>query len=417
MGVVVAGASAWVFVVVAVMLAYAIRHWIMTIVRLFGRQRSYFHDLIDGEAPPITVLVPMHNEEVVAEQVLEALLACDYPRDRIEIIPIDDHSEDATPEIIERYAKRYPFIKPLIRRGVQRGKPAALNDALEIASNEIIMIFDADYQPPRDTLRQIAMGFTDPEVGAVMGRVVPSNTRGSALARLLDLERSGGYQVDQQARYSLDLIPQYGGTVGGFRRSAALSWGGFDPNLMAEDTDLTIRLYLRGWRVAYANRLECYEEVPETWEGRFVQLRRWARGHTQALLRHGIPVVRSPYLRLDEKLDALLLLGVYMIPPLILSAFAANLVLFLEGAIPIGPSLFLSLFVVLYGAFGNFAPFFQIGVAGLIDGMRERMHLLPFLFLLFIYNSLAVSCGIADALVDTVRKRSPQWDKTARFAR
>jgi cellulose synthase/poly-beta-1,6-N-acetylglucosamine synthase-like glycosyltransferase len=245
--------------------------------------------------------------------------------------------------------------------------------------------------------------------------VVPHNTSSTVLARLLDLERSGGYQVDQQARFNLDLIPQYGGTVGGFRRSAAMLWGGFHPSRMAEDTDMTFRLYTRGFRVAYANRVECYEQVPQEWEARFKQLRRWSRGHTQALFHHFIPVIKSPHLNFAEKADALLLLGVYMVPPLIVSAVLTNLYLFLDGATPVGPNLALSFFVVLYGAFGNFAPFYQIGVAGLLDGMRERLRLLPFLFLLFMYNALAVTCGVCDAIVDLTRNRHPEWDKTVRF--
>jgi hypothetical protein len=77
----------------------------------------------------------------------------------------------------------------------------------------------------------------------------------------------------------------------------------------------------------------------------------------------------------------------------------------------------LSFFVVIYGAFGNFAPFFQIGAAGLLDGMRERLRLLPYLFLLFMYNGLAVTSGIGDAVVDVMHKRAPEWEKTARFKR
>jgi hypothetical protein len=127
-------------------------------------------------------------------------------------------------------------------------------------------------------------------------------------------------------------------------------------------------------------------------------------------------VIRSPHLSLAEKLDAVLLLGVYMVPPLIVSAVVTNLILFLEGATPVGPNLALSFFVVIYGAFGNFAPFYQIGVAGLIDGMRERLRLLPFLFLLFMYNTLAVTCGVGDAIIDIVRSRDPEWDKTVRFS-
>ena len=137
------------------------------------------------------------------------------------------------------------------------------------------------------------MAFVDPEVGAVMGRVVPRNNAKSLLTRLLSLERSGGYQVDQQARYNLDLFPQYGGTVGGFRRSVVLDLGGFDARTLAEDTDLSARLFINGWRILYANHAECYEQVPDSWSARFRQLRRWAHGHNRALAVNLMPLLRS----------------------------------------------------------------------------------------------------------------------------
>ena len=95
-------------------------------------------------------------------------------------------------------------------------------------------------------LKQIALGFEDPQVGAVMGRVIPYNTNTNMLTRLINLERSGGYQVDQQARYNLKTIPQYGGTVGGFRKDFLLETGGFNPKVLAEDTELTYRLFTNG---------------------------------------------------------------------------------------------------------------------------------------------------------------------------
>ncbi len=402
-------------VLAVVMLLYAIRHLVLTVARAAARQRPCYQDVLDSECPPITVLIPMHNEEAVADGVLAALIRSDYPKDKLEIIPIDDHSQDGTAEILQRYSAAYPFIKPLHRRAGPRGKPSGLNDALALASHEIILVFDADYQPSRDLVRELAMAFIDPEVGAVMGRVVPKNTAAGLLTRLLELERSGGYQVDQQARYTLDLVPQYGGTVGGFRRSVVLSWGGFDPRVLAEDTDLTFRMYTRGWKVAYANRAECYEEAPETWDVRFRQLRRWARGHTQVMLRQWLLLPRSPYLSPRQKLDAMLLLGIYLVPPLLMSGLAASLILFLTGSIPAWETIVLSFAMVSYNAFGNFAPFYQVAAAGLLDGMRERLQLLPFLFFMYLYNSWAVTSGIVDALVDLGQKRMPTWDKTKRF--
>lgn len=406
----------WLALVLVVMAIYAVRQYVLTARRFRGHQRPYYQDLIDGDLPGVTIVIPMHNEELVATGILNLMVNIDYPKDRLEVIPVDDHSDDSTAEILQEYARNHDFIKPIWRRQGLRGKPAALNDALLATSNEVILVFDADYRPSRDIVRQLAMAFKDPEVGGVMGRVVPRNVGTNLLTRLLDLERSGGYQVDQQARYSLNLFPQYGGTVGGFRRSVALSWGGFDPKVLAEDTDLTFRLYARGWKVAYANGAECYEQVPETWDGRFRQLRRWARGHTQVLIRHWFQVIRSPHLGPAQKLDALLLLGIYSVPPILLSGIIANFLLFLAGSHPLGTTLAISFFGIAFSGFGNFASFYQVGAAAVLDGTRERILLLPFLSLMFLYNNIAVTTGVLDALIDLVKGRTPAWDKTQRVA-
>ncbi|MFP5303466.1 glycosyltransferase family 2 protein, partial [Cobetia sp. SIMBA_158] len=92
--------------------------------------------------------------------------------------------------------------RPIHRDCPDRGKSAALNDAMKIAQGEIIIVFDADYRPAKGMLKQLVIAFEDPEVGAVMGRVIPHNTNKNLLTRLINLERSGGYQVDQQARYN-----------------------------------------------------------------------------------------------------------------------------------------------------------------------------------------------------------------------
>ena len=194
-----------------------------------------------------------------------------------------------------------------------------------------------------------------------------------------------------------------------------LSWGGFDPYVLAEDTDLTFRLLVRGWRVAYANKVECYEEAPQTWDARFRQLRRWARGHTQTMFRHWRRVLTSPNMTPAQRVDGMLLLGIYMIPPLILTGLGLSLALFITGTIPLAATLLLSFFAVGYNAFGNFAPFYQVGTAGVLDGMRERLFLLPYLFFMFLFNSWAVTLGAFDAVVDVLGGRVPTWEKTARF--
>jgi cellulose synthase/poly-beta-1,6-N-acetylglucosamine synthase-like glycosyltransferase len=393
---------------------YAVRHWSFTWNRLSARQRPYYQDLIDSELPHVSIIVPMHNEATVAQKVLDALIASNYPKELLEVIPVDDQSGDATPALVYQYSQEHAFIKPIYNLSGERGKAAALNRALRFATNEIVLVFDADYTPGRDLIRELAMAFVDPEVGAVMGRVVPRNSAVNLLTRLLSLERSGGYQVDQQARYNLDLFPQYGGTVGGFRRSVVIEMGGFNPLTLAEDTDLTVRLFIDGWRVLYANRAECYEEVPEAWKTRFTQLRRWARGHNRAFFAHLFPLLLSKKLSFGQKLDGALLLFIYTVPPILLSGIAANAILFYMGAIPVIPGIIFAIFVVSYNAFGNFAPVFEVGAAELLDGANARLLLLPYLFYLFLFNSWAVTTGALDALGDWLKSRRAKWDKTKR---
>jgi cellulose synthase/poly-beta-1,6-N-acetylglucosamine synthase-like glycosyltransferase len=404
--------QAWSWIVVGILLLYAVRHWYFTLNRVSARQRPSYQDLLDSDLPAVSIIIPMRNEGRVATAIFDALIASNYPHDLLEILPVDDQSEDDTSTIAYTYSQRYPFIKPIYNLHGERGKPNALNRALSLASNEIVLVFDADYTPGKDVIRELVMAFVDPEVGAVMGRVVPRNNAESLLTRLLALERSGGYQVDQQARYNLDLFPQYGGTVGGFRRSVVLDLGGFDALTLAEDTDLSARLFINGWRILYANHAECYEQVPDTWSGRFRQLRRWAHGHDRALVVNLIPLLRSRKISVRQKFDAFLLLFIYCVPPILLSGIAADALLFYMGAIPVIPGIIFAFLVVSFNAFGNFAPVFEVGAAELLDGGRERIYLLPCLMYMFLFNSWAVTLGAIDAFGDLLKSRRPPWDQT-----
>jgi cellulose synthase/poly-beta-1,6-N-acetylglucosamine synthase-like glycosyltransferase len=397
------------------MILYFMRHFIFTLNRLIGKQRIYYQDILDSELPTVSVFVPMHNEEKVAADILSRLVEADFPKDKLEVIPINDHSKDKTKKIIDGFAHRYSFIKPLHRIKGKRGKPAGLNEAMEMATGEIAIVFDADYLPPRGILRDMTIAFKDPEVGAMMGRVIPVNTPKNLLTRLLDLERSAGYQIDQQARYNLKLIPQYGGTVGAFRREQFMAFGGFDENILAEDTELTFNFFIKGWKVLYASRVECYEEVPEEWKTRARQITRWARGHTQVMFRYLWPMLRSSHITVWEKIDGALLLFIYAVPFLIALGISLSLILFFLGEMQIVESLFLFLLVVAYNTFGNIAPFNQLGIAALIDGSTQRIRLIPLLFFVFLFNLWSSTIGFANAVVDLMFSREIRWQKTERF--
>jgi cellulose synthase/poly-beta-1,6-N-acetylglucosamine synthase-like glycosyltransferase len=400
---------------VLVLITYTLRHFAFTASRFLGEQSMYYHDIVDSALPPVTVVIPMHNEEKVASNVLDRLVAAEYPTEKLEIIPINDHSSDGTKDILEKYAARFQHIKPLHRNSENRGKPAGLNEAMKLAQGEIIIVFDADYLPPKGIIRDIAISFKDPEVGAVMGRVIPENTGKNILTRFLDLERSGGYQVDQQARYNLRLLPQYGGTVGGFRKQVAIDLGGFDPNILTEDTELTFKLFIKGWKVIYANRVECYEESPEDWDVRSRQIRRWARGHSQVMFKYFFPLLSSPNLTLKEKIDGAFLLFVYAVSPVLLLGICASMALFYLGEMKILSGVIMFLFIASFNSFGNAAPFFQIGTASFLDGRTYTLRLLSLLLFNFFFNMLYTSLGVFEAVIDMITRRKSKWDKTVRY--
>jgi cellulose synthase/poly-beta-1,6-N-acetylglucosamine synthase-like glycosyltransferase len=189
--------------------------------------------------------------------------------------------------------------------------------------------------------------------------------------------------------------------------------GGWREDSLAEDTDITFRLVLGGWKVAYSNRYECYEEVPESWPARSRQIMRWAQGHTDAAIRYGWGMFRQPGLRMRERIDGALLLGTYLLSPLIIVGWFLALFLYMLGANPLlGVIAILS--IAAYGTVGNFAAFFEIAAAARLDGTYGRIQLLPLVLMGFLVSVVASSRAVVRQLFR--HRRSPfEWDKTDRY--
>jgi cellulose synthase/poly-beta-1,6-N-acetylglucosamine synthase-like glycosyltransferase len=404
-----------VFVAVLILI-YTIRHYAFTLNRIFGHQRHPYIDIDVAAWPSVTVLIAAHNEEDVIEGSLRCLLTVDYPADKLTLIPVNDRSTDRTREIIDALVAEFPGrIQPFHRESGMPGKAAALQDAMQFVHTDAIIVFDADYEPAKGLIHQLVAPLFDPEVGATMGRVVPRNAGATLLTRLLDLERAGGYQVDQQARMNLHLVPQYGGTVGAIRVKALRAVGGFRVDVLAEDTDLTYRLLLAGWQTVYQNRSECYEEVPETWPVRVRQIKRWTKGHNSAMYAYSWRLLRSKHLSRLARLDGLLLLGVYMMSPLLLLAWFASAALIFVERSPLIEGVLGLFALATYSALGNFAAFFQIGTAVRLDGNLRRVRLLPLNQLGFLVSMVAISRATVSQWIDGLVKREMRWDKTRRY--
>lgn len=398
------------------MSVYLGRHYIFTVTALYytNSQPSYASCANDYE-PKVSILIPAQDEESVIGRILQRMTELTYPTEKLEIIVIDDASTDRTNEIAAKFAKEHRNIK-LVDRSAEnggKGKAAALNDGLQHASGEIVYCFDADYYPQRDIIDKLTPYFVDPQVGGVQGRVTVLNEPDTLVTRLVALERIGGYRVDQLARDDLKLIPQFGGTVGGFRRRLIEALGGWDIDMLAEDTDLTFRVYLAGYKIRYVNQAECYEEAVEDWRSYWHQRYRWARGHMQCAFKHAWALVKSQNVKWREKADGFLLLNVYFVPILVGLAWILSAILCL-----VHPSQWITLSwvstpIFVYSAVGNFAPFFEVGTGVYLDKRVGVYWLLPLLFLTFLLNTLICTKAFIDlCLFKVLGIRCPSWTKT-----
>ena len=398
------------------MLVYLIRHYVFSLSALYFRkdkQQYLRHGLC--YRPSVSILIPARNEELVISKLLQRMTLLTYPKDKLEVIVINDGSTDMTGRITSQFAQMFEFIKVVHRSPEEggKGKPDALNQGLKQASGEIVLCFDADYYPQLDIVEKLVAYFIDPEVGAVQGRVTVFNESASLISRLVTLERIGGYRVDQQARDNLRLIPQYGGRVGGFRRSLLESLGGWDSKMLAEDTDLTFRVALAGYQIRYVNEAECYEEAVANWRAYWRQRTRWAKGHMQCFRKHVWALLKCGNLSFRERLDGLLLLGVYFVPLLVALSWVLGALIALFAPIDWLELVGSLLPVFAYSSVGNFALFFELGVGIYLDRRSRLSWLLPLLLLSFIFNVAVCAWALSNlCLSRIVGKKRHVWAKT-----
>jgi len=390
----------------AIMATYLLRHLLFTIWSLAHRKPRNHKRALKWR-PKVTILIPAHNEEKVIGQLLKRLIKLSY-KGAYNILVVNDASKDKTGEIAEKISAstQKPHISIIHRAHGGNGKPHALNEALAHATGEILIFFDADYLPRRDLIQQLLRGFTRPDVAAVQGYIEVRNHTRALISKVVRLERLAGYRISQHARGELRLMPQLGGTVMAVRRQVLGELSGFNPEALAEDTDLTLRVILRGHRVHYALEARSSEEAVEGMRAYWRQRHRWALGHMQCALRYSLKVLRS---RLSPrvKLDTLLCLGVYFVPLLVgLSWILSGLGVILGFPMPTWT---LSLSALsIFSAVGNFAPIFEIIAGAALERAHRAILRLPLIPAMYVVN--VVIC--AKALMDLALRRRYRWAHT-----
>ncbi len=361
---------------------------------------------LDGWTPAVAVVVGCKDEELVVDGMVAALLALDYPADRMSLVIVDDGSSDGTGARLDAWAQRDPRLRVLHRPpGAGGGKSGALNDAVQLVDAEIVVVFDADHEPDPSTLRRAVRHFRDPSVGAVMGRCVIRNGAESTMATTVFVDFLSGYLVNEYGRQAVFELPAYGGANCAVRSTTLRALGGWNHHSVTEDTDLTLRVLLAGERVRYDLSAVDYEEAVVSARRFWTQRYRWARGHQKCLRDYWWPAMRSPHLRPIEKLETAMFLGVFHLPVLSgLGVLATVLRAFGIGDLPVIGLLPLSMLLFV-------GPLAELSV-GLLVGRVERrsawrlVYFLP-MFALSIWTTTR-------AYVDGMLGRPYTWAKTTR---
>ena len=238
-----------------------------------------------GFTPPVSIVVPAYNEAAGIEAAVRSLAGSDYPE--FEVIVVDDGSSDGTGEIVERLG----LADVKVIREANRGKAEALNLGLACARHEIIVAVDADTVFEPGTVRRLVRPLAEPDVGAVAGNAKVGNRRGM-LGRWQHIDYVTGFNLDRRLYDVLQCMPTVPGAIGAFRRAALEAVGGFSPDTLAEDTDLTIALGRSGWKVAYVEEARGFTETPATLAALWRQRYRWSFGTMQSVWKHRAAILR-----------------------------------------------------------------------------------------------------------------------------
>src|ERR1700743_3170132 len=237
-----------------------------------------------AELPRITVQLPIFNEQYVIDRLIDACCRLDYPSGRLEIQVLDD-STDETQEVASGLVERYRVLGHNIvylHRADRYGyKAGALDVGLKQASGELVATFDADFVPPPEWLMQVVHHFAEPRIGMVQTRWTHLNRDYSFLTQGEAILLDGHFILEHGGRSRTDAFFNFNGTAGMWRRTAIDGSGGWQHDTLTEDTDLSYRAQMKGWKFRYLQDVECPAELPVEMTAFKTQQARWAKGLIQ----------------------------------------------------------------------------------------------------------------------------------------
>ncbi|MBI3364531.1 MAG: glycosyltransferase family 2 protein [Ignavibacteriae bacterium] len=252
--------------------------WFMIAYQLVLTLAGFFHyrnaakekkhiDTLLLDYPKVTVLIPAHNEEKVIGYTVDAMTKLDYPYDKLDILIINDGSSDATASIVQEFANRDSRVRlynvPQGEGG--KGKSRALNLGLQQTDAEFIAVYDADNTPLPSAMKYLmAQLLLDPSLGGVLGKFRTVNKNRNLLTRFINIETLSFQNMLQAGRWRLFKVSTLPGTNLVLRRHILDKLKGWDEDAITEDSELSIRIYMEGYRVKFIPYSITYEQEPES---------------------------------------------------------------------------------------------------------------------------------------------------------
>jgi cellulose synthase/poly-beta-1,6-N-acetylglucosamine synthase-like glycosyltransferase len=273
------------FIVLILLASYGVHRYVL--VYLYYKHKKnrttdpagYFPDL-----PRLTVQLPIFNEQFVVERLLDAICQLKYPLDKLDIQVLDDSTDETQAvarRLVDQYASQGTPITYHHRDNRQGFKAGALREGMKTSKGEFIAIFDADFVPPEDFLLRTIHHFTDPRIGMVQTRWTHINRHYSFLTEVEAMLLDGHFVLEHSGRARSNVFFNFNGTAGLWRRRAIEEAGGWQHDTLTEDTDLSYRAQLKGWKFIYLQDVECPAELPVEMTAFKTQQARWAKGLIQ----------------------------------------------------------------------------------------------------------------------------------------
>jgi cellulose synthase/poly-beta-1,6-N-acetylglucosamine synthase-like glycosyltransferase len=273
------------FVVLILLASYGVHRYVLVYLYYKNRRNrttepaAKFEDL-----PRVTVQLPIFNEQFVIERLLDSVCQLKYPLEKLDIQVLDDSTDETQAVargLVEHYAERGLPITYIHREQRQGFKAGALANGLKTAKGEFIAIFDADFTPPEDFLLRTIHHFTDAKIGMVQTRWTHINRNYSFLTEVEAMLLDGHFVLEHSGRARSNVFFNFNGTAGVWRRTTIEDAGGWQHDTLTEDTDLSYRAQLKGWRFIYLQDVECPAELPVEMTAFKTQQARWAKGLIQ----------------------------------------------------------------------------------------------------------------------------------------